>query len=132
MGNMGIRPVADMVREAKSKITTLSPDDARNAADAGEALLVDIRDIRELDRDGRIPGAFHAPRGMLEFWIDPESPYHKPALATDKQLVLFCGSAWRSALSVATLQEMGVDNIAEIADGFKGWKAAGLPIEIKD
>ncbi len=129
---MAIRPVAEMVAEAKDKIATWSPAEARKAADEGRALLVDIRDIRELNRDGRIPGAFHAPRGMLEFWLDPESPYHKPALATDKTLVLFCGSAWRSALSVVALQEMGVENIAEIADGFKGWKAAGLPIEVKD
>ncbi|WP_425093112.1 rhodanese-like domain-containing protein [Tropicimonas sp. S265A] len=129
---MAIKPVADMVAEAKTQITTLSPQEARAAAEAGTALLVDIRDVRELNRDGRIPGAFHAPRGMLEFWIDPESPYHKPALTTDKTLILFCGSAWRSALSVQTLQQMGVENIAEIADGFKGWKAANMPVEIKE
>jgi rhodanese-related sulfurtransferase len=129
---MAIRPVAELVADAKTRIATWSPEKARRAADEGRALLVDIRDIRELDRDGRVPGAFHAPRGMLEFWIDPESPYHKPALATDKTLVLFCGSAWRSALSVDVLQGMGVENIAEVADGFKGWKAAGLPVEIRD
>lgn len=129
---MAIRPVSELVAEAKEKIATWSPEEARRAADEGRALLVDIRDVRELDRDGRVPGAFHAPRGMLEFWIDPESPYHKEALSTDKTLVLFCGSAWRSALSVAALHDMGVENIAEIADGFKGWKAAGLPIEFRE
>ena len=126
---MPIRPVKDLVAEAKTQITTLSVEDARAKADAGEALLVDIRDPRELAREGRIPGAFHAPRGMLEFWIDPASPYHKEALATDKTLVLFCASAWRSALSVKTLQDMGVDNIAEIEGGFGAWRKSGAPVE---
>jgi rhodanese-related sulfurtransferase len=117
------------VAEAKAVIETISPADAVARAEAGEALLVDIRDVRELDREGRIPGAFHAPRGMLEFWIDPESPYHKPPLATDKTLVLFCASAWRSALSAKALQEMGVENVAEIDGGFTAWKKAGLPVD---
>ena len=126
---MPIRPVKEMVAEAKAVIQSLSPDAAQRAADSGEALLVDIRDPRELARDGRIPGAFHAPRGMLEFWIDPESPYHKPPLATEKTLILFCASAWRSAISVRQLQEMGVDNIAEMEGGFSDWKKAGRPVE---
>lgn len=129
---MPIRPVSELVAEAKTKISTWSAADARRAANEGRALLVDIRDVRELDRDGRVPGAFHAPRGMLEFWIDPKSPYHKPPLATDRTLVLFCASGWRSALSVEALQRMGVENIAEIADGFSGWRNAGLPIEFRD
>mgnify|MGYP001552775755 CR=1 FL=1 len=126
---MPIRPVKDMVAEAKTRIESLSPEDAHARAEAGEALLVDIRDPRELARDGRVPGAFHAPRGMLEFWIDPESPYHKPPLATDKTLILFCASAWRSSLSVRQLQDMGVENIAEIEGGFTAWKKAALPVE---
>ena len=126
---MPIRPVKDLVAEAKAQIETLSVADALAAHLAGDILLVDIRDPRELHREGRIPGAFHAPRGMLEFWIDPASPYHKPALATDKKLVLFCASAWRSALSVKTLQEMGVDNIAEMDGGFSGWAKSGAPVE---
>ena len=129
---MPIRPVKDMVADARTRIESLSPEDARARAQAGKALLVDIRDIRELTREGRIPGAFHAPRGMLEFWIDPESPYHKPQLAAGKQLVLFCASAWRSALSVDALQEMGVENIAEIGGGFTAWRDAGLPVEKDD
>lgn len=95
---------------------------------AGEALFVDIRDPRELARDGRIEGAFHAPRGMLEFWIAPDSPYHKEELATDKTLILYCASAWRSALSVKALQDMGVENIAEMEGGFGAWKKRGAPI----
>ncbi len=126
---MPMTPVKDLVAEAKTQITSLTPEAAQTMAEAGEALLVDIRDIRELERDGRIPGAFHAPRGMLEFWIDPTSPYHKPALATDKTLVLFCASAWRSALSVKALQDMGVEKIAEMEGGYKGWAANGLPTE---
>lgn len=125
---MAIRPVKELVAEAKAQIRSLSVQDARDLAEAGNALLVDIRDPRELARDGRIPGAFHAPRGMLEFWIDPASPYHKTALATDKTLVLFCASAWRSALSAKALQDMGVDNIAEIEGGFTAWRDAGAPV----
>ena len=126
---MAITPVKTLVSEAKARITSLSVDEARRLADAGEALLVDIRDPRELEREGRIPGAFHAPRGMLEFWIDPESPYHKPPLATERRLVLFCASAWRSALAARTLQEMGLDNVAEIEGGFTAWRDAGAPVE---
>lgn len=126
---MPITPVKTLVAEAKAIIETISPEDANARAMAGEALLVDIRDVRELDREGRIPGAFHAPRGMLEFWVDPESPYHKPPLATQKTLVLFCASAWRSALSAKALQDMGVDNVAEIDGGFTAWRAAGLPVD---
>ena len=126
---MAITPVATLVARAKSEITTLSADEAARLLAEDSALLVDIRDIRELDRDGRIPGAIHAPRGMLEFWIDPDSPYHKPAFATNKTLILFCASAWRSALAAKTLQDMGVPNVAEMDGGFKGWKADGRPVD---
>ena len=120
---------ATLVARAKSEITTLSADEAARLQAEDSALLVDIRDIRELDRDGRIPGAIHAPRGMLEFWIDPDSPYHKPAFATNKTLILFCASAWRSALAAKTLQDMGVRNVAEMDGGFKGWKDDGRPVD---
>ncbi|WP_370251590.1 rhodanese-like domain-containing protein [Nioella sp.] len=126
---MTITPVKTLVADAKAVIRTISPQEAQRLSEAGEALLVDIRDVRELDREGRVPGAFHAPRGMLEFWIDPDSPYHKPPLATDKTLVLFCASAWRSALSAKALQDMGLENVAEIDGGFTAWRAAGLPID---
>lgn len=129
---MAIRSVDSMVAEAKARIETMPVAAARAAAEAGEILLVDIRDIRELDRDGRIPGAFHAPRGMLEFWIDPASKYHKPALATDRKLVVFCAAAARSALAVAALTDMGVENIAELDGGFTGWRDAGGPVERRE
>ncbi len=128
---MAITPVAALVSEAKSQITTLSAEDAAQQVADGKAILVDIRDIRELERDGRIPGAVHAPRGMLEFWIDPESPYHRDVFATDKTLILFCASAWRSALATKTLQDMGVTNVAELDGGYKAWKAEGRETEVR-
>jgi rhodanese-related sulfurtransferase len=126
---MPITPVKDLVAAAKREITSLTPEAARAMAERGEALLVDIRDVRELEREGRVPGAFHAPRGMLEFWVDPASPYHKPPLATDRTLVLFCASAWRSALSAKALKDMGVEKVAEIEGGFSAWKAGGHLVE---
>lgn len=126
---MPITPVKSLIAEARDEIETLPQETVEAMAAAGEALLVDLRDIRELDRDGRIPGAVHAPRGMLEFWIDPQSPYFKPALATDKKLILFCATAWRSALAVRDMQRIGVENIAEMEGGFSQWKARGAPVE---
>lgn len=126
---MTITPIKTLVANAKEEIETLSMDAAADHVAAGTALFVDIRDPRELSREGTIPGAFHAPRGMLEFWIDPQSPYHKPALATDKTLILYCAGALRSSLAVKTLQDMGVRNVAEMDGGFGAWKAAGRDIE---
>jgi len=127
---MGITPVKELVDRAKAEITSLSTQEAQDMAAAGKAMLVDIRDPRELRRDGRIDGAFHAPRGMLEFWVDPQSPYFKEALATKKTLVLFCASAWRSALSAKALKDMGMENVAEMEGGFSTWKKEGRPVEI--
>lgn len=126
---MAITPVKTLVAEAKDQIETLSQEDAAALVESGTAVFVDIRDIRELKRDGHIANAIHAPRGMLEFWVDPQSPYHKPELATDKKLILFCASAWRSALAVKALSDMGVENIAEMEGGFSAWKSRGAPIE---
>ncbi len=119
-----------LVAEAKAETTAISPAAAKAKADAGSATLIDIRDIRELDREGRIEGAFHAPRGMLEFWADPDSPYHKEIFATDGDLILFCASSWRSALAAKTLQDMGMTNILDMDGGFSAWKAADLPVKI--
>ncbi len=129
---MPITPVKTLVAEAKRQIRSLSQQEAERLVAAGNALFVDIRDPRELAREGRIAGAFHAPRGMLEFWIDPQSPYHKPALATDKTLVLYCASAWRSALSVKLLQDMGLTKVAEMEGGFAAWKERGGAIQRED
>ena len=126
---MAIIPVTTLVYQAKEQIETLLQEDDEAQVEAGSAQFVDIRDIRELKREGRIPGALHAPRGMLEFWFDPASPYHKPEFITDKKLILFCASAWRSALAVKTLQDMGFENIAEMDGGFGAWKKRGALIE---
>ena len=126
---MAITPVKTLISQAKKQIETLSQEDSEAQVAAGSAQFIDIRDIRELKREGRIPGALHAPRGMLEFWLDPASPYHKPEFITDKKLILFCAGAWRSALAVKTLKEMGFENIAEMEGGFGAWKQRGALIE---
>ena len=125
---MPIRDAMEMVREAKTEIESISPAEALAAQQEG-ALLVDIRDPRELAREGRIPGAYHAPRGMLEFWVSPGSPYHKPKLSEAPRLILFCAASSRSALAAKTLQDMGVENVSEIEGGFGAWRKAGLPVE---
>jgi len=126
---MSITPVKTLISQAKKQIETLSQEDSEAQVAAGSAQFIDIRDIRELKREGRIPGALHAPRGMLEFWLDPASPYHKPEFITDKKLILFCAGAWRSALAVKTLKDMGFENIAEMEGGFGAWKQRGALIE---
>ena len=124
-----ITPVKSLVATAKSETKALTPQKAFDQFQAGTATLIDIRDIRELQREGRIDGAFHAPRGMLEFWADPQSPYHKDVFAQSGNLILFCASSWRSALAAKTLQDMGMTNIFDMDGGFNGWKSAGLPIK---
>lgn len=114
-----------LVDEASGKVRTLTVAEARSELGKPDVLFVDLRDVRELEREGRVPGALHAPRGMLEFWVDPESPYYKPVFGEGKQLVLYCQSGWRSALAAATLVDMGVPNVAHIATGYRGWKDAG-------
>ncbi|MDA8797769.1 rhodanese-like domain-containing protein [Alphaproteobacteria bacterium] len=126
------KTVKMLVAEAKEQTKSISPADAHSQQQAGDAILIDIRDIRELQRDGRIEGAFHAPRGMLEFWADPDSPYHKEIFATKGELVLFCASSWRSALAAKTLQDMGFSNIRDMDGGFTAWKTASLPITKDD
>lgn len=118
-----------LVAEANAKIETIPTEAAKALVGKDDVVLVDLRDPRELDREGKIPGAFHCPRGMLEFWIDPESPYHKPVFAEDKKFVFFCGGGWRSALAAAAAQEMGLKPVAHIEGGFGAWKKAGGPVE---
>ncbi|NIX77793.1 rhodanese-like domain-containing protein [Microvirga terricola] len=119
-----------LLEEASAKIKSLSPADAIALHGREDTVFVDLRDPRELEREGRLPGAFHCPRGMLEFWIDPESPYHKPFFAQDKTYVFFCAGGWRSALSAATAQDMGLKPVAHVEGGFKAWKEAGGPVEV--
>ncbi len=116
---MAIKGIKELVAEANSVVTTLNCSEALSRQSEGDAILVDIRDIRELNREGRVKDAVHAPRGMLEFWFDPESPYHKEVFADQtKDYVLFCAAGWRSALAAKTLQDMGFTNIAHIDGGF--------------
>lgn len=119
----------DLIEAANREIETLSVQDAISLHGDANTVFVDIRDVRELDREGRIPGAFHCTRGMLEFWIDPASPYHKPVFAEDKRFVFFCASAWRSALATQTAQRMGLKPVAHIEGGFTAWKKAGGPVD---
>ena len=96
--------------------------------DHGNLLFVDLRDVRELDHEGMVPDAFHAPRGMIEFWVDPESPYHKDIFASGKTFVFYCRSGWRSALATKTVQDMGLEPVCRIGGGFTAWEEAGYPV----
>lgn len=121
-----------MLDEANAEIETLSAGEAlalHARGDAANVTFVDLRDPRELERVGRIPGAFHCPRGMLEFWIDPESPYAKPIFQQDRKFIFFCAGGWRSALAAKVAQEMGLKPVAHIEGGFKSWREAGGPVE---
>jgi rhodanese-related sulfurtransferase len=118
-----------LLAEAEREIETLSVDDVKALVGRDDVLLVDIRDPRELEREGRIAGAFHCPRGMLEFWIDPESPYAKPQFQEDKRFVFFCAGGWRSALAAKTAQDMGLKPVAHLAGGFGAWKSGGGSVE---
>ncbi len=118
-----------LVDEANARIETLPAEEALKLHGREDVVLVDIRDPRELEREGRVPGAFHCTRGMLEFWIDPESPYHKPVFAQDKRFVFFCAGGMRSALAAATAKDMGLSPVAHIEGGFGAWKRAGGPVE---
>ncbi len=117
---------------AEREIETLPTEEAIKLAGRDDVVLVDIRDIRELQREGRVPGAVHAPRGMLEFWIDPGSPYHKPVFAQDKKYVFFCAGGLRSALAAQTAQRMGMKPVAHIRGGFGAWKKAGGPVDLPE
>lgn len=121
-----------MVDEAMKEIETIPAKEAFALVGRDDTVLVDIRDIREIRREGRIPGAFHCTRGMLEFWIDPESPYHKPIFAEDKKFVFFCAGALRSALAAQTAQRMGLKPVAHIEGGFSKWKKEGGPVEMDE
>lgn len=125
-----VKGYRQLVDEATAQITTYTVAQVLARAEDPTLQLVDIRDPRELERDGTAPGAVHAPRGMLEFWVDPASPYYKPVLGDErKEYVLFCGAGWRSALAAKTLQDMGLRNVAHIDGGFAEWRKQGAPIQ---
>jgi rhodanese-related sulfurtransferase len=121
-----------LVAAAEREIEGLAAADAIGLLGRENVVFVDIRDIRELNRDGRIPGAFHCPRGMLEFWVDPSSKYHKDVFSQDKRFVFFCAASARSALATQTVQRMGLKPVAPIKGGLGAWKEAGGPVEMPD
>ncbi len=116
-----------LIAEAEKKTKGIAAEAAKARLDDPGTVFVDLRDVRELERDGMIPGAFHAPRGMLEFWVDPDSPYYKPVFAEDKTLIVYCAADWRGVLAAATLEEMGVKNVFHLEGGFGQWKKSGGP-----
>jgi len=121
-----------MVEEARNRIEEIETQDLIKMVDDPNVVIVDIRDIRERQRGGYIPGSFHAPRGMIEFWVDPDSPYFKDVFAqADKKFVFHCASGWRSAITVATLQDMGFE-AAHLKEGFSTWEKSGGPVEMPE
>jgi rhodanese-related sulfurtransferase len=125
----GYRALLD---EANAAVRTLSVEEARAMHARPDVVFVDLRDPRELEREGRMPGAFHCPRGMLEFWIDPESPYARPVFQEDKTFVFFCAGGWRSALAAQTAQQMGLKPVAHLEGGFGAWKKADGPVNLPE
>src|SRR5687767_8308911 len=118
-----------LIQAARREIVELEPEQVMADLESGEIIIIDVRDIKEIERDGRIPGSFNCPRGMLEFWIDPASPYFKPVFGEQKRFIFHCALDWRSALATQTAQRMGLENVAHMKGGFKAWKAAGGPVE---
>lgn len=125
-----IKGYKQLVAEAEAEIETIPVEQVQTLLNDEDTIIVDIRDVRELWKEGKIPGSVHAPRGMLEFWVDPASPYHRDVFDhDDKKYVLYCGGAWRSALAARDLKNMGMTNVAHMAGGFNAWKEAQAPIE---
>jgi rhodanese-related sulfurtransferase len=122
---------AQMVQAARARIIEVETPDLIAMLEDPGVVIVDLRDIRERQRSGFIPGSFHAPRGMIEFWIDPDSPYFKPVFGEDKTFVFHCASGWRSAITTATLQDMGFE-AAHLKEGFSTWKDHGGPVEFPE
>lgn len=124
--------VRDLVAAANGEIETLTLEEAHAFHGRAEVVFIDLRDVRELGHDGKIARTLHVPRGMLEFWIDPASPYHKPVFAEDNRFVFYCASAWRSALATKAAQDMGLAPVCHFEGGFNAWKEAGLPLDSPD
>jgi rhodanese-related sulfurtransferase len=120
--------IKKLIEEAERRSAAIDAETAQKRMGDPDTVFVDIRDVRELERDGMIPGAFHAPRGMLEFWVDPESPYYKPVFQEGKTYILYCALDWRATLSAAALTDMGLANVYHLTGGFSEWKKAGRPV----
>lgn len=124
-----VKKAADLVAEANAAVGTVSVEEAKSLVGADDVLFVDVREGGELAVQGKIPGAVHAPRGMLEFYADPTMPYHKPQLVSGKRLVVYCASGGRSALAAKTLKDMGIEKVTNMLGGFAAWQQAEGPIE---
>tara|TARA_B100001250_G_scaffold287051_1_gene248916 strand:- start:80 stop:478 length:399 start_codon:yes stop_codon:yes gene_type:complete len=130
---MNIKSSKELVDNANETIITMSPEQVKSAYDKGEITLIDVRDIRELWKEGTIKESIHIPRGMLEFWLDPQSSYYQEKkIGEMKNIVLFCALGFRSALATKTLKEMGFNNVANAQGGFDSLKKIGLPIISKE
>ena len=123
------KSATQLVAEAKRRVTNLTVDDVAAELEAGDPLIVDIREPAEREQHGSIPGAIAAPRGMLEFYADPTSPYHLPELDPSRRVILHCAAGGRSALAADTLQQMGYTDVAHLDGGFTAWKESGRPVE---
>lgn len=121
-----VRSAWAMVDEAKERIDNLSPEELHAELEAGTAIAVDIRDYREIFTKGKVPGAVHTPRGMLEFWIDPISEYYRDLFSPDKRYIIYCAGGGRSALAAVVMKDMGYPNVGHLEPGFDGWTEAGL------
>ena len=125
--------IMELAAQAQQEVRSVSIDEALAGRDTGRFVFVDVRDVREMEKSGTIAGAHHAPRGMIEFWFDPDSPYHREIYAEkDKTYVLFCNGNPRSALCAKALQDMGIDNVAQLKDGLPAWREAGGPTEERE
>ena len=118
-----------LVDEALEEIETITTSEAIELHGQADIVMVDLRDVRELALEGRIPGSFHMPRGMLEFWVDPESPYYKDVFGEDRRFVFYCNRGWRSALAAHTAQRMGLRRVCHVDGGFAAWRELGGPVE---
>jgi rhodanese-related sulfurtransferase len=124
--------VAALYAEAQAEIETWSVETAKAHLDDEDVVFVDVRDVRELWREGTIPGSVHAPRGMIEFWVDPESPYARELFQSDKRFVFFCAKDWRSAFATKAVQDMGLAPVCHLEGGFTAWREAGGAIEKRE
>ena len=129
MGSKITKGYKRLLLEANSDIKTISIDEAMTLHGNSNFEFIDLRDFREIQRSGKIPGSFSCPRGMLEFWIDPESPYHKEIFSQNKHFVFYCASAWRSALATKTAKDMGLSNVSHVEGGFTNWEKSGGKVE---
>jgi rhodanese-related sulfurtransferase len=126
---MAAKSVLELIKEAKGRVTNLTPEEVAGELAGGDALLVDLREPEERAQNGVIPGAVHAPRGMLEFYADPASPYHRPEFDPARRTIVYCAAGSRSALAADTLGQLGYTNVAHLDGGFKGWQEGGRPVE---